>query len=99
MIEKMTEEEWLAANNKTEEANPAKQKARELLHKFYLSLPNNGGFTGINNINDRWDEGKKCAIMAIDECINIHFKLESDRNGIGESFKYWTEVKKEIEKL
>ena len=41
----------------------------------------------------------QCALIAVDECINIHFKLESDRNGIGESFKYWTEVKQELEKL
>jgi hypothetical protein len=34
-----------------------------------FSLPNNGGFTGPCNINDRWDEGKMCAMMAIDEMI------------------------------
>jgi len=91
---KLTEAEWLEANNKTEEANPAKQKARELLHKFYLSLPNNGGFTGINNINARWDEGKKCAIMAINEIIDA-----LDKSLIHSDIEWWKQVKQELEKI
>jgi hypothetical protein len=100
---KLTEEEWLAANNKTQEANPAKQKARELLHKFYLSLPNNGGFTGINNIHDRWDEGKKCAIMTTNEIINTLNMDIRDLDVRGsvllDLIQHWREVKQEIEKL
>ena len=99
MIEKLTEEEWLAANNKTEHENIFKQKARELLHKFYFSLPNNGSFTGINNINDRWDEGKKCAIMAIDEIINA-LKIADITSMDGSWYiNEWLEVKQQLEKL
>ncbi len=45
-------------------------------------------------------DGYTCyALITVDECINIHFNLESDRNGIGESFKYWLEVKEELNNL
>ena len=94
---KLTEEEWLAANNKTPETNPAKQKAKELLHKFYISLPNNGSFTGINNINDRWDEGKKCAIMAVNEIIDAIDWHEYETPN--KQLNYWLDVRKELEKI
>jgi hypothetical protein len=69
-----------------------KEKAKDLVDKY------------IPPINSDWDlfdidQAKQCALIAADECINLHFNLESDRNGIGESFKYWQEVKTEIEKL
>ena len=64
----------------------AKEKAKEL-HVGYWYLTNDSRIA------------KQCALISVDECINIHFNLESDRNGIGESFKYWQEVKQEIEKL
>jgi hypothetical protein len=51
-----------------------------------------------------WNEGAKaeakyCALIAVNECIELHFNLNGDTNGIGESFKFWNEVKEEIEKL
>ena len=66
-----------------------KEQARELVHIFYISLPNNGGFTGLNNINSRWEEGKKCALIAVDEILNIGCV----------DIEYWVEVKTEIEKI
>jgi hypothetical protein len=74
------------------------EKARDLIHRFYISLPNNGGFTGINNINSRWAEGKQCALMAVNEIIyllkdgGLTFAEDHDRT-------YWLEVKQEIEKI
>ena len=47
------------------------EKARELVQRFYISLPNNGSFTGINNVNSRWEEGKKCALICVDELIRV----------------------------
>jgi hypothetical protein len=45
-------------------------------------------------------DGYTCyAEVVVDECIELHFNLETDRNGIGDSFKFWNEVKQEIEKL
>ena len=70
-----------------------KEKAFQLLTRFYLSLPNNGSFTGLNNINRRWEEGKMCALMAVDEIMNA-----LEENGSW-NYDYWNEVKQEIEKL
>jgi hypothetical protein len=74
------------------------EKAKQLVHKFYFSLPNNGGFTGPCNINDRWDEGKKCAAIAVDEIINCdtYFKTLIDSKDFTE---YWYNVQEEINKL
>jgi hypothetical protein len=73
-------------------------KAKQLVHRFYFSLPNNGGFTGPCNINDRWEEGKKCAAMAVDEIINCdtYFKTLTDSKDFTE---YWYDVQEEINKL
>lgn len=70
-------------------------KAQQLIHKFYISLPNNGSFSGPSNINDRWEEGKMCALIAVDEIMKAirwdEMELGVDRDN------YWTEVKQEIE--
>jgi hypothetical protein len=72
------------------------EKAKQLVQRFYFSLPNNGGFTGPCNINDRWEEGKKCALIAVDEILNaLSYKASSNF----EELKYYTEVKQEIEKI
>ena len=76
------------------------EKAKQLVHKFYFSLPNNGGFTGPCNINDRWDEGKMCAMMTIDEIIDSYIKEKSYGYIVSDKIiPYWEEVKTEIEAL
>jgi len=76
------------------------EKAKQLVHKFYFSLPNNGGFTGPCNINDRWDEGKMCAMMTIDEIIDSYIKEKSYGYIVSDKIiPYWEEVKTEINKL
>jgi hypothetical protein len=74
-----------------------KEKADQLTQRFYFSLPNNGSQTGINNVHNRWEEGKMCALMAVDEIMKAigwdEMELGVDRDN------YWTEVKQEIEKL
>lgn len=72
------------------------EKAKQLVQRFYLSLPNNGSFTGLNNINRRWEEGKNCALIAVDEIIKA---LRKDLPEIGLGKGYWYDVKQEIEKL
>lgn len=69
-------------------------KAHQLVTRFYLALPNNGSQTGINNVHQRWEEGKMCALMAVDEMTDTLFN-----NDLVDLFDYWHEVKKEIEKL
>ena len=70
-----------------------KDKAFQLLTRFYFSLPNNGSQTGINNVHSRWKEGQMCALMAVDEIMNA-----LEENGSW-NYDYWNEVKQEIEKL
>jgi len=73
-------------------------KANQLVQRFYLSLPNNGSETGICNVHQRWEEGKKCAAMAVDEIINCdtYFKKLIDSKDFTE---YWYNVQEEINKL
>jgi hypothetical protein len=75
-----------------------KEKAKDLIDKYQkLDIEIGGQYDGY--LTMKIHDAKECALIAVDECINIHFNLESDRNGIGESFKYWQEVKSEIEKI
>jgi predicted Co/Zn/Cd cation transporter (cation efflux family) len=64
-----------------------KEKARELVDKMSSIIEGYG-----------WEEiSKECALIAVDEIIESHYKLLS---GVKTSiYKYWQEVKQEIEKL
>jgi hypothetical protein len=76
-----------------------KQKAKDLVDKYRIKVSvffTEDSIPRIVNAEIILKSAKQCALIAVDECINIHFNLESDRNGIGESFKYWQEVKQEI---
>ena len=67
----------------------AKDKALELVNNFYL-----------NGIKDKdysmeYEDSKECALICVDEILNnrgIPFYFES-------CFKFWKEVKQEINKL
>ena len=60
-----------------------KEKAKELAMKF-----DKYGET---------DNAKQCALIAVDEVLDSHYKLLS---GVNTSiYKYWQEVKQEIERL
>jgi hypothetical protein len=76
------------------------KKAKLLVQKFYFSLPNNGGETGVCNVHQRWREGKICARIAADELIDSYTKEKSYGYIISDKIiPYWREVKQEIEKL
>jgi hypothetical protein len=67
-----------------------KEKAEELVNKF-AKLPEKGSLMWYLS----FEIAKKCALIAVDEIINViigsyDYELEN---------KYWQEVKKEIEKL
>ena len=65
-----------------------KEKAEELILKFMsLQEPNYNWFHKIL--------GKQCALIAVDEIIEIF----NDTNGSDYRLEYWQEVKQEIEKL
>lgn len=76
----------------------ADKKAEELIDKFYFSLPNNGSFDGINSIPSRWQEAKQCALIAVDQLIEVwnSHQIRSLEDWIAVS-QYWANVKKEIE--
>ena len=75
-----------------EEENNPKQKSLQLVEKFYFALPNNGSFTGINNVNDRYKEAKQCALLTVDEMME--FITKYDNHWL--DYTYWNEVKQEI---
>ena len=75
-----------------------KEKAKQLLQRFYFSLPNNGSLSdGINCCDDRWNEGKQCALITVSEIL----KLEPPELSYLEPFSksWWQEVELEIKKL
>jgi len=67
----------------------AKEKAEELIRKYYTFGINKEGQTL------SWNECKQCALVAVDEVLNEenHF-IQTDAH-----FLYWEEVKQEIENL
>jgi hypothetical protein len=72
-----------------------KQHAFIFINKFYFALPNNGSMnTGLCNCHQRYGEGLKCALIAVEEIIKV---IDSDSQ-----FKNWMhykEIKKEIENI
>jgi hypothetical protein len=68
----------------------SKEKARELVHTFYYTLPNNGSQEGLNSTTSRYQESIQCALIAVDELIK-----QVAHSDVG----YWKEVKQEIELL
>lgn len=46
-----------------------------------------------------WDSAYEMLLNRIQDCINVHYYLDGDSNGIGESYKYWCEVKQEAKYL
>jgi hypothetical protein len=67
----------------------AKEKAKELVDRYY----------GITDVNFGIKQQKQCALIAVDEILNLmikEFKWDVKHNG---NIDYWQEVKSEIEKL
>jgi hypothetical protein len=73
------------------------QKARALVERFYLALPNNGSETGICSTTQRWEEGKKCAMITARMLKEQYIEMKSVKGPAKPN--YWDEVKQEIEKL
>ena len=45
-------------------------KAQAIIDRMYFALPNNGSFTGINNVTSRWQEARQCAEIAVQEMVD-----------------------------
>ena len=67
------------------------EKALELIHK-YVALTD-GWVYGKSS----WEYKKKCALIAVDEILSEHMFDDSDY--ANRQYKYWQQVKQEIEKL
>ena len=68
-----------------------KQKAKELVDRFSYRIHI------VNCFHDNKVNSKESALIAVDEILDSHYKLLS---GVKTSiYKYWQEVKNEIEKL
>jgi hypothetical protein len=71
----------------------ASQLAHNLVYKFYYALPNNGSLNiGPCNCNQRYAEALTCALIAVDEIIQV---IDPEKIKM---FLFWKEVKIEIEK-
>jgi hypothetical protein len=78
-----------------------KEKANELVDKFYQTTPNEAWINeplGISEEYKAWKQAKQCALIAVDEIIKA---LPPSSYGLEFVAKidFWTNVKQEIEKL
>jgi hypothetical protein len=77
----------------------SKEKAEDLLSIFAKIIPASSyeAYEGGVKINFDLENAKQCALIAVDEILESHYKLLS---GVNTSiYKYWQEVKNEINLL
>jgi hypothetical protein len=69
-----------------------KEKAKELFTIFYNCIP-------ANELGLEYNSAKKCALIAVDEILNLT-KIESIRpDEVYMKLEYWVEVKEHIKKI
>jgi hypothetical protein len=89
-----------------------KEKAKELVDKFYQTTPNEAFINepyGIGAEYKAWEQAKECALIAVEEILKtrpgfpypneLGLEIKGIFNIINYPIVYWQEVKKEIEKL
>jgi hypothetical protein len=70
-----------------------RNKAFEIIEKYYYALPNNGYLNhGLLSCEKRYKEAIQCALICVDEIINVTAGLKGWIPG----FQYWEEVKQEL---
>lgn len=72
----------------TEVKKEAKEEAKELVLSFYIYVA-----TQVGEIPMEWNKAKKCALICVDEILNAVATIADKK------YDFYTEVKKEIEKL
>ena len=82
----------------------AKEKANELVDKFYQTTPNEYFVNepiGIKGRYKSWEQAKQCALIAVDEILNGYEfdSLDIEHKRIMDNINFWDEVKQEIERL
>ena len=71
-----------------------KEKAKELVDKFYQTTPNESWINqpiGLKEEYKAWEQSKQCALITVDEIINEYFD-----KCLFSKCAYWQEVKQEI---
>jgi hypothetical protein len=77
-----------------------KEKAIELMDKFYQTTPNESWINqpiGLKKEYKAWEQSKQCALIAVDEMLNLEPPELSYLEPFSKS--YWQEVKNEINQL
>jgi hypothetical protein len=71
-----------------------RNKAFEIIEKYYYALPNNGYLNhGLLSCEKRYKEAIQCALICVDEIIHyLEIVLGVDK----EDFEFWQEVKQEL---
>jgi len=74
--------------------NP-REKANNLVNRYYYTLPNNGELnSGINSCESRYKEAIQCALIAVNEIQEIKSVYHDE-----ELYDYYEEVKQWIQKI
>jgi hypothetical protein len=81
----------------------SKEKAKELVDKFYQRFPlKMNVITTRGDLSweyDSWNEAKECALIAVDEVILANPHSNPLNTDVYSTMDYWQEIKQEIENL
>jgi hypothetical protein len=80
-----------------------REKANDLVNRYYYMLPNNGSLSeGVNNCDSRYKEAIECAFVTVDEILESNPNYEYWRTYDDEApsaITFWNEVKQWIQKI
>ena len=77
-----------------------KEKAEELVDKFYQTTPNEAFINepyGIATEYKAWEQAKQCALIAAREIVDTLYEYHYD--SASGAYEFWTEVEAELELL
>jgi hypothetical protein len=76
-----------------------KSKADALTERFYYTLPNNGSFSGTNNVNERWNQARQCAIVCVKEMIDEIECIHEYNELLVDYTEFWRDLLTELNTL
>ena len=80
-----------------------KEKAEKIVQPLYLTISNNGSFTGEHSIPHKFEEAKKCGLLTVENILEFMRMddeyTETASNANSKWVGYWLEVQEEIKKL
>jgi len=90
-LDSMTDAKWHAFQ--------IKSKADALTERFYYTLPNNGSFSGTNNVNERWNQARQCAIVCVKEMIDEIECIQEYNELLVDYTEFWRDLLTELNTL